>query len=126
MKIAFPTQEENGLSSQVYTHFGSAETFLIVDTETNTFTAQSNRNLNHQHGHCQPLVALGTAKPDAVAVAGIGRGALMQLVNGGVKVYRAVEGTITDNLALVTQGKLSEFSPDHTCAGHGPDGGCAH
>ncbi len=34
MKICFPVQENEGLGSRVYNHFGSAPMFIVVDTET--------------------------------------------------------------------------------------------
>jgi predicted Fe-Mo cluster-binding NifX family protein len=61
-----------------------------------------------------------------VAVGGIGMGALMKLQAQGITVYRAVEGTVKDNLAMLKEGKLPVFSSDWTCAGHGHAGGCAH
>ena len=33
MKIAFPTQDNKGLESAVYSHFGSAPFFVVVDAE---------------------------------------------------------------------------------------------
>jgi predicted Fe-Mo cluster-binding NifX family protein len=74
---------------------------------------------------CQPLKALGGFKVDAVVVAGIGMGALMKLQAQGIKVYRGAEGTIQQNIDLIQDGKLPQFSEEHTCAGHS-GGGCAH
>jgi len=59
-------------------------------------------------------------------VGGIGKGALGKLLAGGVKTYRAVEGTVQENLDLLNGGKLSEFLPGQTCKGHAIGGGCAH
>ena len=118
MKIAFPTQEKNDTGSRVHNHFGSAPYFVIVDTDTQASHTIDNQNLNHTHGNCQPLVALGGTKVDAVVVGGIGGGALRKRLNAGIKAYRAVDGSVLDNLALISDGKLDEFSPEHTCQGH--------
>ena len=127
MKIAFPTQEDKNIESPVYSHFGSARFFIIVDAETGEQETLYNHDLNHAHGRCQPLVALGGRTVDAVVVGGIGSGALKKLAEEGVKTYRAVEGTVSENLSLIKNGKLPEFSPAHTCKGHRHGiGGCVH
>ena len=126
MKIAFPTQENLGLESPVYGHFGSAPFFTIVHTDTGSVDAVSNADEHHAHGQCQPMQALGGSSVDAVVVGGIGAGALRKLTSQGVRVYRAVHGTVGENLALVQNGTLPQFLPDMTCAGHDKDGGCAH
>jgi predicted Fe-Mo cluster-binding NifX family protein len=59
-------------------------------------------------------------------VGGIGGGALRQLNAAGVQAYRAVEGTVAENLALIRAERLPTFTPAHTCAGHSRDGGCSH
>jgi len=126
MKIAFPTQEDKGLESQVYGHFGSAYRFIIVDTEGDTFEILSNGDREHLHGHCQPLNALGGKKIDAVVVGGIGAGALSKLNSVGIRAYRAVEGSVSENLKLVKSGFLPVFNMEETCAGHEAGGGCVH
>jgi predicted Fe-Mo cluster-binding NifX family protein len=125
MKICFPTVTLEGLTSRVYEHFGSAPGFVIVDIETQAVEEISNGDLHHAHGMCQPLKALGEHKVDAVAVGGIGMGALMKLQVQGVKVYRATEGTVGENIGLILKEKLPEFDARLTCAEHAL-GGCAH
>lgn len=127
MKIAFPTQEKNDKKSTVHNHFGSAPYFVIVDTDTDESNIIENQNLNHTHGNCQPLVALGGVSVDAVVIHGIGGGALRKLLNAGIKAFKAAEGTVLDNLVLVKDGQLSEFSPDHVCQHHHHGiGECVH
>jgi predicted Fe-Mo cluster-binding NifX family protein len=126
VKVAFPTQEDAGTESVVYGHFGTANVFLIVDTDSGAISPAANRDLHHEHGNCRPLAALGGQAVDAVVVGGIGGGALRHLNAAGVKVYRGAEGTVAQNLALFKSGKLPEFTMNQTCAGHdGPDG-CQH
>ncbi len=126
MKIAFPSQENSGLNSPVYEHFGSARYFVIVDSNTKEAQIIENKDLNHVHGNCQPLQALGGKPVDAVVVGGIGRGALMKLDSAGITTYRAVAGSVSENLELITSDKLPRFSLDHTCAGHDKNGKCIH
>ena len=115
MKIAFPAQEDAGLDSPVFGHFGSAQYFILVDTDADTVTAVENPERVHLHGQCQPLKALAGNPVDAVATGGIGGGALRKLNQAGVRVLRSVEGSVADNLELVKSGKLEEFSPFNTC-----------
>ena len=126
MKIAFPTQENHQMESEVHNHFGSAKYFILVDAETNELSAIENPDIDHQHGNCQPLAALGGVAVDAVVVGGIGGGALRKLVDAGVKTYRAVEGTVSENLDLIKNKKLPDFTLDQTCKGHTGIGECVH
>jgi predicted Fe-Mo cluster-binding NifX family protein len=61
-----------------------------------------------------------------VVVGGIGAGALRQLSSSGIRTYRAVAGTVLDNLELIKSRHLPALTMDQTCAGHGPDGQCNH
>jgi predicted Fe-Mo cluster-binding NifX family protein len=126
MKIAFPIQTDEGLESQVYNHFGSANTFFIVDSDTGAGEAYQNADAGHLHGQCQPLVALNGAVVDAIVVGGIGKGALKKLLGAGIKSYKGVAGTVSENLDLFKSGKLQEFPANHDCGGHGKGGDCAH
>jgi len=114
------------MESQVYTHFGSARLFITIDTENNLVETIANQDLGHRHGQCKPRRALGGIVVDAVVVGGIGGGALRALNSTGVKVYRAVEGSIQENLELTKRGVLPEFTLEHTCAGHTAQGECIH
>jgi predicted Fe-Mo cluster-binding NifX family protein len=126
MIIAFPISDSQGMESPVYGHFGSAPYFIVVETENGRMETIVNQDAHHEHGGCQPLAALGGHRAEAVVVGGIGAGALRKLQAAGIRVYRAVEGTVRENLGLITSGRLPEFSLNQTCAGHGAGGGCTH
>jgi len=125
MRVAFPTETFQGLNSIVFGHFGSAPGFIVVDTGTMGVEEIKNSDQHHAHGMCQPLKALGDRQIDAIAVAGIGMGALMKLQSQGMRVYRAVPSTVLQNIELIRDEKLPQFQVEHTCAGH-LNGGCAH
>jgi predicted Fe-Mo cluster-binding NifX family protein len=125
MKICFPIETLQGIDSMVFAHFGSAPGFVIVDTQNMQVVEITNGDLHHAHGMCQPLKALGGQEVDAVAVGGIGMGALMRLQTQGISVYRAEQGTVRHNVDLIQSGMLPEFDSRHTCAGHSGNG-CAH
>lgn len=118
MKVCIPVQENKGLESIVYNHFGSAPFFLIHDLESKETKAIENGDLHHTHGMCQPLKALGGEKIDAILVGGIGAGALTKLNNQGVKVYRVENGSAAQNIESLQQNKLAEFTVNNSCSHH--------
>ncbi len=126
MRVAFPINENHGIESFVFNHFGSATGFIIFDTETDEMKTVSNKDIDHGSGRCQPLKALDGEVVDAVVVGGIGIGALQKLNASNICVFHAVEGTVMENLELIKSGKLPEFLPGMTCKGHGPGGQCIH
>ena len=124
MKVCFPVQKDEGIESQVYNHFGSAPVFIMVDTEDNKVKRVDNSDLHHVHGACNPIMALGGQKVDALVVGGIGGGAMVKLNAMGVKIYGAETGSVKKNLELLNQNKLQQLSMDHSCRAH--EGGCGH
>ncbi len=126
MRVCFPTEVLQGLDSPVYGHFGSAPGFVIVETDDMGVTEINNSDMHHAHGMCQPLKALGGHSVDAIVVGGIGGGALAKLQAQGISVYRALEGSVRENLNFIQSGKLPQFLMEHTCGGHHGGGGCGH
>src|SRR5450759_2366039 len=110
MRVCFPVQQDDGIESKVYNHFGSASLFVVVDTETNVAGIIKNKDQHHVHGACNPIQAFDNQKIDAVVVGGIGAGALGKLNQSGIKVYRAQSQTIKENIALFASQSLTEFT----------------
>lgn len=124
MKVGFAVQHDEGLDSMVYDHFGSAPFFIVVDVEAADVSTVGNKNLNHTHGACNPLMALDGRSLDAMVVGGIGGGALTKLNALGIKVFGAGAPTVKENLALLKDKKLAELSMENSCRAH--QGGCGH
>jgi predicted Fe-Mo cluster-binding NifX family protein len=124
MKVGFTVHSDEGIESRVYDHFGSSPTFIIVDTETKDQIRVNNKDLNHVHGACNPIMALDGKNVDAMVVGGIGAGAINKLNDMGVKVYAATAPTVKENLELLSQNKLEELSVYNACRAH--QGGCGH
>ena len=118
MKVGFAVQQNEGVESRVYEHFGSAPAFIIVDTEGKDVLTVNNQDLNHVHGACNPVMALDGKSVDAMVVGGIGAGAITKLNAMGVKVYAAAASTVKENLELLTQDKLEELSVYNACQAH--------
>ena len=126
MKICFPVQNDEGLKSAVFNHFGSAPKFVVVDTDTNGLATISNGDQHHAHGACSPMKALDNQQIDVIVVGGIGAGALTKLNQMGITVYRSQGATIDENMKLFAAKTLSVYSVQSCCGGHSKDGGCAH
>lgn len=124
MKIGFPVELDKGMESTVYGHFGSAPAFIIVDTEMNQVSGLANRNMHHEHGACNPIMALNGNQIDAMVVGGIGGGALMKLNTMGIKVYGIGAMTVRENITLLGDNQLQELSMNNSCKAH--QGQCGH
>jgi predicted Fe-Mo cluster-binding NifX family protein len=122
MKVCVPVEENKGLDSVAYGHFGTAPFFLIFDTENEEIKVIKNGDLHHEHGMCQPLKALNGENVDAILVGGIGAGALMKLNNQGIKVYKVANETASKNIELLMDSKLEEFRVENSCNHHD----CSH
>jgi predicted Fe-Mo cluster-binding NifX family protein len=124
MKLGFAVHSDEGMDSVVYGHFGSAPAFIIIDTELKHAVGLDNKNLHHEHGACNPIMALNGNLVDAMIVGGIGGGALMKLNALGVRVYGAGARTVRENIALLEGDRLQELSIDNSCRAH--HGQCSH
>lgn len=122
MRVCIPVEENRGENSIAYNHFGSAPFFLIYDLENSEMKVINNGDLNHAHGMCQPLKALGGEQIDVILVGGIGGGALVKLNNQGIKVYEVSNGTVFQNIELLKNKQLREFLLSNSCNQHG----CSH
>lgn len=119
MKICIPTETKEGAKAKIYGHFGSAPIFTLCDTETLACQFIDNSDLQHEHGMCHPLKAIGGAKPDAVAVRGIGMGAIRGLNAAGIKVYITDAETVENAATALRNGTLKEATAENACAHHG-------
>ena len=122
MKVCIPVEEDNGLDSVAYGHFGTAPFFLIYDLEKEEIKMIKNGDLHHEHGMCQPLKALNGEMVDAILVGGIGAGALMKLNHQGIKVFSVANETASKNIELLKRNDLGEFSVENSCNHHN----CSH
>lgn len=124
MKVCFAVQKDEGINSTVYNHFGSAPIFIMVDTELDKATPVDNKDKDHVHGACNPVMAIGGRNIDAVVVGGIGAGAIRGLNAQGITVYKSAAQSVKENLDLLKKGQLPELTMQHACGGH--QGGCGH
>jgi len=126
MKLCIPVTEDKGLESPVSAHFGSAPLFIIVDTDSGACRSIPNRNLQHSHGMCQPLMSLTGEQVDGIAVGGIGMGALAKFQAANMRVFITREPAVEAVVAAFKSGMLQEATPAAACGhhGHGPGATC--
>ena len=119
MNICIPVEADNGLSSPVCAHFGTAPTFMIVDVDTRSCRAIANGNQHHGHGMCMPLQSLQGEQFDGMVVGGIGMGALNKLNAANIRVYISEHATVGEVVAAFKAGSLKLMQPNMACAQHG-------
>ena len=109
MKIAFATNGEN-LKAKIALHFGRAKSFLIYDTETKSFEIYPNPEvIGGKEFPPDFLYRLGVK---AVIVFSLGPKALEKFKKYNIKMYKAIEGTILDNLQKFNDNKLKELKKE--------------
>ncbi len=119
MRICIPVNDVRGLDGEPYGHFGSAERFMFVDSDTGDTQVLDNGDQHHALGMCQPLKGIAGKKIDAIIVGGIGARAVERLNEAGIRVYRSTSGTVRDNIEAMKMGALEELTPDASCGRHG-------
>jgi predicted Fe-Mo cluster-binding NifX family protein len=119
MRICIPTESNEGLSAQVFGHFGSAPYFTIYDTEKEQVETVDNANAHHDHGMCHPVGALGPSKVDVVICMGMGRRAVEKLNEAGIKAYRMDGGTVAELIKKYKANRLEELTVENACGHHG-------
>jgi len=108
MKIAFAT-DGNNLKDEVALHFGRAKNFLIFDTEKETFEVFENLELKEKG---LPPDFLKSQNVEVVVAFSLGPMAFEKFKNYKIKVLKAIEGTILENLKTFEENKLKELSKD--------------
>jgi len=102
------TSQGSDLNSQVDPRFGRAKNFIVVDTDTEEFSAHDNtQNLNAAQGAgiqaARTVVDLGV---EAVVTGNVGPKAFTTLQAGNVKVYLGASGTVKEAIEKFKAGQL--------------------
>jgi predicted Fe-Mo cluster-binding NifX family protein len=118
MNICIHVEEDQGLSSPVCAHFGSAPLFMIVDTDNGACRAIPNANQHHGHGRCVPLEALRGETIDGMVVGGIGMGALNKLIAAGIQAFLSGQSTVEETVTAYLTGTLRPVTAETACGQH--------
>jgi len=108
MKIAFAT-DGNNLKDKIALHFGRAKNFLIFDTEKETFEVFENPEIK---GKELPPDFLAKQGVKAVIVFSLGPKAFEKFKNYKIEVFKAINGTILENIEKFKEGKLKKLSKE--------------
>jgi len=110
MKIAIPTNDKKGLEDTVAEHFGRAKNFLIYDTETKTSNIYPNPEAA---GESQlPPDFLHSQGVDAIVVFSLGPMAYNKFKNYRIKMYKAIPGSVSENIKKFEDSKLQELKEE--------------
>lgn len=119
MLVCIPTADEKGMDALIHDHFGSADFFTLVETDTKEFQVLENRNAHHAHGTCHPMNQLAKHQIDAVICTGMGRRAVEALNSEGIKTMSVTAKIVKDALVELEDGSAEEIDPARSCRGHG-------
>jgi predicted Fe-Mo cluster-binding NifX family protein len=129
MRVCLPTEVPGGIAAALAGHFGSAPTFTIIDTESESVEILTNtgphagenhdrhHGSDHHAGHgggCRSARIVAGKMIDAVICGSIGRNAMKSIP--GARFYVAVGGTAGELVAQLQQGTLAEQTEG--CGGH--------
>jgi len=115
MKVAIPIQENNGLESNLFDHFGKAKKFLIVDSDSQNYEVTENQKLSGIKTKCKSHQFSDDIMIDAVITKCIGDGSLRKLNHENIKVFKAEDGNIKNNIELLKSGDLNLFHMFDIC-----------
>jgi predicted Fe-Mo cluster-binding NifX family protein len=119
MKICMPVGDENGLSSVIYGHFGSAPFFALFDTETQNVSIVNNSLGEHEHGQCMPVDAIRALKAEAVLCKGMGMRAANLLITAGIKPFLVDATTVSDAIGKYHAQDVRVLDESTSCREHG-------
>ncbi len=113
MKLIVPV-ENKSLDAPVCPSFGRTPLYVLVDTENGNHEFLDNAAAASQGGAgikaAQMLVDSGAA---AIITYRCGENAAQVLNAAGVKMYKAQDGSVKDNIAAFKEGKLSLLTETH-------------
>lgn len=123
MKLCIPVEEVKGIYSRVSPHFGSAEAYLLIDTESLEINSFRKEGSQHEQGRCGPVRLLRGKGVEGVVATGIGRNALARLQEMGATVYSSEAKTVAEVLLQLRDDRLGEMTLEQACQHHAEHGG---
>ncbi|MGD8255921.1 MAG: NifB/NifX family molybdenum-iron cluster-binding protein [Desulfobacterales bacterium] len=120
--IAIPSSSPGGLDSPLGAHFGHCDLYTLVSVENNQVQdVKVIPNVPHQQGGCMaPVQYLAEKGAKKLIAGGMGMRPLMGFNQVGIEVYFGGNSkTVGDAVALLVEGKLTQFTQEHTCGGGG-------
>lgn len=123
--IAVPSSSPGGLEAPLGAHFGHCDLYTLVAVEDQAIQSiDVIPNMPHQQGGCMaPVQYLAEKGAKKLIAGGMGLRPLMGFNQVGIEVYYGGGlQTVGEAVNALIEGKLPQFSQQHTCGG----GGGAH
>ena len=120
--IAIPSSNPGGLDAPLGAHFGHCDLYTMVSVENGEVkTVEVIPNVPHQQGGCMaPVQYLADKGAKTLIAGGMGLRPLMGFNQVGIAVYFGGESrTVGEAVTGLIEGKLPQFSQQHTCGGGG-------
>lgn len=121
MRIAIPSDGDQGLESIRSGHFGHAAYFTIVTIEDDKVTnVESVKNVDHDEFGCGGVIeyALGL-NLDGLIAAGMGRPPYTRFTQGGVTVYFENQTPkVGDVVEKFIRGEINTMNQEDACSHH--------
>jgi predicted Fe-Mo cluster-binding NifX family protein len=118
MRICIPTEDDRGLESRAFDHFGSAPFFTMVDVESGQLEVvrnpgcQDHNRVHHDHQPRHHVDELTSHGIDALVCNGVGRQAFAALRKAGIDVLVPADGTVSDIIRALWTGETRTLSAD--------------
>ena len=113
MKISIPVEEKD-LNAPVCPSFGRTPLFLMFDTENDGFVILDNSAAASQGGAgIQAAQMLSDNGVEVLITFRCGENAVEVLDAAGIKIYKAQDGSVNDNLTFYKDGRLKRLSEFH-------------
>lgn len=119
MKVAIPSETDQGLDSMRSGHFGHAPYFTVVtfDDDMKVAGVEAVKNVDHDEAGCGGVIDFAISLGiDAMLCAGMGMPPFTRFTNAGIKVYRdATQPTVGGAVGLFTKGEVPLMDPATAC-----------
>jgi predicted Fe-Mo cluster-binding NifX family protein len=120
--IAIPSSNPGGLEAPLGAHFGHCDLYTLVSVENEAISnVEVIPNVPHQQGGCMaPVQYLAQKGIKKLIAGGMGMRPLMGFNQAGIDVYHGgTFETVGNAVQALIEGKLHQFSQEHTCGGGG-------
>lgn len=119
MKIAIPSETNEGLASMRSGHFGHCPYFTIVefDDAKNIVNVESVKNVDHDQYGCGGVIDyVMTLGVDGILAVGMGTPPLTRFTAAGITVYSERETpNVGDVAKIFAEGKVAVMDPTTAC-----------
>jgi len=120
--VALPSENPGGLEANLSAHFGHCDVYTLVTLEDDQIKEVSLLpGVPHVQGGCMaPVQHLAGHGAKVLIAGGMGMRPLMGFNQVGIKVYHGGGArAVKEAVEAFVQGRLPEFSQQHTCGGGG-------